>query len=183
MTADEPSGATAPPRRDDPPPEDKPRRRGRPPKAKPDAADKPRVTDKPAEGPVDKDFTEACAGLSTLSWATLAAIPPTAPWAVVVEMNQEDLVRALNSGCQQSPKVRAAVEKWSSGAGGVWVLQLGAVAVNMSVQSLQLLQSAELRAEAKAHTEGRFREFLKANGVKIAEAKPAPEAADAPVAA
>jgi hypothetical protein len=186
MAADDPGGIGAPPRHEDKPAE-KPARRRR--AAKPTADEKPRVTDKTAAAApakVDRDFTEEVTGLTTLGWATLAAVPPTSPWAVVVEANQEDLVKALNSGCQQSPKVRAAVEKWSSGSGGVWALQLAACGVNMSVQSLQLLKDPALRAEARTHTADKLRQFLKDNGVKIADPAPAEqpaEADDAPVAA
>jgi hypothetical protein len=187
MAADQPGGVGSPPRHDEPPAEPA-KRRGRP-RTKPPADERPRVADKPVDAPVvkvDKDFTEEVTGLTTLGWATLAAVPPTSPWAVVIEANQEDLVKALNSGCQQSPKVRAAVEKWSSGSGGVWALQLAACGVNMSVQSMQLLKDPALRAEARTHTAGKLREFLKANGVKIADPAPTEqpaEAEDAPVAA
>jgi hypothetical protein len=181
MAASEPDLSTAPPRVDPPaePAGGRPRRgRGRPRK---DPADKPRVTDKPVEppaGPVDKDYTEQCAGLTTLAWATLAAVPPTSPYACVIEMSQNDLVTALNAGCQQNPKVRAAVEKWSSGSGGVWALQLGAVAVNMSVSTLQLLKDPALRAEAREHTQDKFRGFLRANGVKLPGDEPGPESTE-----
>jgi len=189
MASDEPGGVQSPPRRDDKPPEQPKRPRGRPRRG---GDDKPRVTDKPVGAPaakVDADFTEACAGLSTLGWATLAALPWTTAYAAVVEANQEQLVAALNAGCQQNPRIRAAVEQWSSGAGGVYVLQLAAVGTNMAVQTMQLLKDPELRRQATAHTQGRFRDFLAAQGVKIPDPTQASgpeqqsEATDAPVAA
>jgi len=189
MATDEPGGVQSPPRRDDKP-ADQPRRgRGRP-RKNPD--DKPRVTDKPVTAPAaaaTADYTEACAGLSTLGWATLAAIPWTTPYAAVVEANQEQLVTALNAGCQQNPQIREAVERWSSGAGGVYMLQLAAVGTNMAVQTVQLLKDPALRAQATEHTRGKFRDFLAAQGVKVPEAEvngnnvPNTEATDAPVAA
>lgn len=179
MAPDAPGGAGAPPRHDDPPPAGQQRGRGRPRKAPAD--EQPRVTSNPPETPeavaaaAAKDYTDACAGLTTLGWATLAAVPPAQPWACIVEANQDDLVKALNGGCQHNPKIRAAVEKWSSGSGGVYALQLAAVGVNMGVQSLQLLKDPALRAEAKVHTQEKFREFLRANGVKVADPTSAAE--------
>ncbi len=167
MATDSPGETSAPPRLDDQPAAAAKRPRGRPRKT-PD--ERPRVSDKPADVAsvkVDKDFTDECAGLSTLGWAALAATPWTSPYACVVEANQEQLVKALNSGCQQSPKIREAVERWSAGGGGVYMLQLAAVGTNMGVQTMQLLKDPKLRAEARAHTEGKFREFLKAQGVNL----------------
>lgn len=189
MASDDPGGVQGPPRHEEKPAEQPKRRPGRPRKG---PEDKPRVTDKPIDGPavkVDKDFTDECAGLSTLAWATLAAVPPTSPYALVIEANQEQLVTALNAGCQQNAKIRASVERWSSGSGGVYALQLAAVGVNMGVQALQLLKDPALRAEAKAHTQEKLRGFLQSNGVKLADpgvsnvdaARPEPH--DAPVAA
>jgi hypothetical protein len=185
MSDDGPDTQAPPPRQPKPAteagaPKPKPRR-GRPPKD-----GQARTADAAAPPTVDKDFTEECAGLTTLGWVTLAAVPPVSPWAVVVEANQDDLVKALNSGCQQNAKIRGAVEKWSAGSGGVYALQLAAVGVNMGVQSLQLLKDPALRAEARAHTQEKLRDFLKANGVKLADpaaAAPPPETADVPAAA
>lgn len=187
MATEKPGETAAPPRLDDKPAETPKRPRGRPRKT---ADERPRVTDKPPEAPapkVDRDYTDECAGLSTLGWAALAATPWTSPYACVVEANQEQLVKALNGGCQQNPRIREAVERWSAGGGGVYMLQLAAVGTNMGVQAMQLLKDPALRAEARAHTEGKFREFLKAQGVNLpGEAEEtvsnvnssAPEAAD-----
>jgi hypothetical protein len=113
---------------------------------------------------------------------TLAAIPFTTPYAAVVDANTDALVPALNAGCQQNPRVRAAVERWSSGAGGVWALQLAAVGVNMSVQAVQLMRDPALREQATAATRAKFRTFLQAQGVNIGEQATA-EAEHAPAAA
>ena len=168
MASDSPGSESAtPPRLDDKPAEAPKRPRGRPRKT-PD--ERPRVADKPAETPaakVEKDFTDECAGLTTLGWAALAATPWTSPYACVIEANQEQLVKAVNSGCQQNPRIREAVERWSSGAGGVYMLQLASVGVNMGVQAMQLLKDPALRAEARAHTEDKFRQFLKEQGVNL----------------
>src|SRR5579859_443147 len=93
--ADDGDGAKNPPRHEAAPAEQPKRPRGRPRK---DAAEAARVAETAAEAPagkVDKDLTDECVGLSTLGWATLAAIPPTSPWACVIEANQDDLVKAL----------------------------------------------------------------------------------------
>jgi hypothetical protein len=179
MSADEPGGATAPPLREDKPAGEKPKgRRGRPPKAEqPRTETKPPVSQKS-----DKDFTDEVVGLTTLGWAALAATPYTSPYACVIEANQEQLCAALNAGAQNNAAIRAKIEAWSAGGGGVWMLQLGAVATNMTVQAVQLLKDPVLRSEARAHTEGKFRKFLRDQGVKLPGDEPA-EADDAAAAA
>lgn len=186
MAAEEPGGVQPPPRLEDKPVPPAPKRpRGRPRK---DPDDKARVSEKSAAAAAAKstaDYTEACAGLTTLGWAALAATPYTSAYATVVEANADPLVAALNAGCQNNDTIRQTVERWSSGGGGVWALQLAAVATNMGVQAFQLLKDPVLRAESRLHTEGKFRAFLKAQGVKLPEAAPEQpaEATDAPVAA
>ena len=189
MAAEEPGGVQAPPRLDDKPPAEAPKRRGRPPKAR---EAKPRVTEKPPAAPAAKvatDYAEACAGLTTLGWAALAATPYTSAYATVVEANADQFVAALNAGCQNNTTIRETVERWSSGGGGVWALQLAAVGTNMAIQTMQLMKDPVLRAESRAHTEGKFRAFLAAQGVKLPEpqhgeeSSPSAEASDAPVAA
>lgn len=183
MASDGPGAESAAPPRLEDKPEDKPKRpRGRP-RAKP-AEEKPRVTEKPpaASQKVDKDYTDECVGLTTLGWAAFAATPYTSAYACVIEANQEQLVTALNAGAQNNAAIRAKIEAWSAGGGGVYMLQLAAVGTNMTVQAMQLLKDPALRAQARAHTEGKFREFLKAQGVKIGEDEPA-EAPDAEPAA
>jgi hypothetical protein len=184
MADDDPGGVQAPPRRPDTPAgEQAPKRgRGRPRK---DPAEKPRVAEKPAEPPkpaANVDYVEAAAGVSTLAWATLAAIPMTTAYAAVIEANQEQLVGALANGAKHNPKIAQALEKAATGGGGVYALQLAAVGVNMGMQTLQLLKDPQLRAEASAHTQQKFREFLKAQGVNV-PGETAPEAADVPAAA
>jgi hypothetical protein len=169
MASDGPDEQAGPPRLDDKPAEAPKRPRGRP-RKNPD--DKPRVTDKPAAAAsqtVDKDFTDECVGLTTLGWAALAATPYTSAYACVIEANQEQLVAALNAGAQNNAAIRAKIEAWSAGGGGVYMLQLAAVGTNMTVQAMQLLKDPDLRAQARAHTEGKFREFLRKQGVNIGE--------------
>lgn len=173
------AGDTGLPPREPKPEGEKPKaRRGRPPKE-----EKPRTESKPA-GPQksDKDFTDEVVGLTTLGWAALAATPYTLPYACVIEANQEQLCTALNAGAQNNAAIRAKIEAWSAGGGGVWMLQLAAVGTNMTVQAVQLLKDPELRRDAREHTEGKFRQFLRDQGVNLPGDEPA-ETDDAAAAA
>lgn len=180
MTAGPAEGLPAPPPRDNPAvPADPPaavaggsgpdaaapkRGRGRPPKN----ADKARTeAAPPAVQHSDKDYTEECSGLVTLAWATVAAVPYTTPYAAVIEANEGQLVSALNNGARNNAAIRSRIEAISSGGGGLWAVQLAAVSVNMTMQGLQILRDPELRGEARAATEAKFRKFLRAQGVDV----------------
>lgn len=186
LATPDPSGPQAPPRHDDAAGEQPKRRRGRP-RKNPD--EQARATETPPEPPVvmsDTDYAEAAAGVVTLGWATLAGIPWTQPYAVVVDANAGDLTGALANGAKHNPKIRAALEKAATGGGGVYMLQLAAVGANMAVQTLELMRDPALRAEATQHTRKKFRAFLRASGIKLpdepqAEAEQVPD--EQPVAA
>lgn len=185
MLTDEPGGVGAPPRRDAAPATAAAPKRGRG-RPRKDPDEKPRVAEKPAEAAkpaANVDYTEAAAGVVTLGWATLAGIPWTTPYAAVIDANAEALTGALANGAQHNPKIAAALEKAASGGGGVYVLQLAAVGVNMSMQTLQLMRDPELRAEAAKATQVKFRAFLAAQGINVPAPEQAAEATDAPVAA
>lgn len=175
MAAEDPSAVPAPPQRPPAVPDGEKKPRGRPRKdEKPRADDKaPAVSQK-----VDTDFTEACAGLTTLAWFGLAATPFTSPYAAVVDANQDQLVAALNGAAQNNAKAREAIQRMTSGGGGVWAVQLAVVGANMGMQTLQILKDPELRKEASEHTQAKFKAFLKAQGVGKDE-----EPADVPAAA
>lgn len=171
MSAGPADGAPAPPPRDTAPPAadpPAPPKRGR---GRPRNDEKPRATSAPvpAPGPVSKDYTRECEGLTTAGWAILAAVPYTTPYAAVVDANQDQLVAALNAGAQNNAKIRARVEALSSGAGGAWAIQLAAVTVNMGAQAMSIMRDPEIRLEARQSTEAKFREFLKASGAGTGE--------------
>lgn len=181
MATDDPSGPQAPPRRTSSPSDSdsQKRRRGRPAK---DEHSRTESEPKPSQKS-DKDYTEQVAGLTTMGWAALAATPYTSAYATVIEANEQSLVAAGNAACQNNQQIRETVERWSAGGGGVWVLQLAAVGTNMAVQTLQILKDPELRAASRKHTEGKFREFLKAQGVVLPGEEPEQAAADVPAPA
>lgn len=180
MAAEDPSGTPAPPVRQDKP-GPPPRRRGRPSKD-----EKARADSKPAgEQKSDKDYTEPIAGLTTLAWAACASVPYTQPYAAVIDANQSQLVAALNGAAQNNARAREVVEKLAAGGGGVWMIQLAAVGTNMAMQTLELLKSPDLRKEAAAATQHKFRSFLKTQGVNVpGDGQDAPaEVPSAPAAA
>jgi len=185
MATDDPGGVQGPPRREEKTPEAQPRRRGRPPKNRDEQA---RVADKPPEPPAvvaDKDYAEEAAGLVTLGWAAVAAVPWTTPYAVVIAANAEALTAGLANGARHNPRIREALDKAATGGGGVYMIQLAGAAVTMAFQSMELLRDPALRQEATVATRKKFREFLAQNGVKLPEeAEEAPqEAPNEPVAA
>jgi hypothetical protein len=119
----------------------------------------------PDAGPVD--YTEAAAGLVTLGWATVAAVPYTTPFAAVIDANAEQLTGALANGAKHNAKIAAALEKAASGGGGVYVIQLAAVGVNMGMQCLEILRDPETRRAATEATRTKFGAFLAAQGIKV----------------
>jgi hypothetical protein len=179
MASEEPSATPALPERPARP--EPPKKRGRPSKdEKARATSAPPVSQK-----TDKDFSEECTGLTTLAWASLAMTPFTQPYAAVVDANQAQLVAALNGAAQNNAKAREAIEKLAGGGGGIWAVQLAAVGANMTMQTMQLLKDPQLRQEAAAATQSKFRTFLKAQGVDVpddGQGKPA-EVPSAPASA
>lgn len=166
LATEDPSATQGPPRRpggdgQDPAPR---RRRGRPAKA---PEDKARVAKGPAPDAPPVDYAEAAAGLVTLGWATIAAIPYTTPFAAVLDANAEQLTGALANGAKHNAKIAGALERAASGGGGVYAIQLAAVGVNMTMQCLEILRDKETRAAATAATQAKFRAFLAAQGVKV----------------
>jgi hypothetical protein len=163
MAADDPSAPQPPPRREDTPPKEKPKRAARP------RADSKSRTESAPKAKVDTDYTEALAGITTLAWSALAAIPYTTPYAAVVDANQPQLVSALNAAAQNNAQIREQIERLAAGGGGVWAIQLAAVGVNMSMQTLQIMRDPQIRKEATAATQQKFRQFLRAQGVNVEE--------------
>lgn len=183
MASADPSAVQPPPRNDDAPPAPARRPRGRPRKTPEERARAEAKPDPAAEAAAAAaDYTDKCTGLVMMGWAALAAVPMTTPYAVVIDANADALVPALNAGCQQNPRIRAAVERWTAGAGGVYMLQLAAIGTNMALAVGQLLRDPALRAEARQITQGKFRAFLAEQGLQVAEQQPA-AATDEPVAA
>lgn len=183
LASEDPAATQGPPRRPDgdggqgdaPKP-----RRGRPRKS---AEDKARVAKGPAPDGAPVDYTEAAAGLVTLGWATIAAIPYTTPFAAVLDANAEQLTGALANGARHNPKIAGALERAASGGGGVYAIQLAAVGVNMGMQCLEILRDKDTRAAATAATQAKFREFLAAQGIKVPDDSRETSVADVPAAA
>jgi hypothetical protein len=145
-----------------------PRRRGRPPKA-----DRARVETPPApsEPLPPKDYTEALDGALTGVWVATAGLPFTTPYAAVIAANKAALVGALNAGANQNPKVRAAVEKYTGGGGGLWQMQLAVIGAQMGMQTMQLMRDPELRKQASESTRAQLHQWLKVNGL-VTEQQP-----------
>lgn len=182
MAAEDPSAVQPPPRHEDAPAGEQPRRRRGRPRKNPD--EQARAAGQPPEPPkVPVDYSEAAAGVVTLGWATLAGIPWTTPYAIVVDANAADLTSALANGARHNPKIAAALEKAATGGGGVYMLQLAAVSANMAIQAVELMRDPVLRLSATAHTRTKFRAFLKAQGIKLPDEQPAEAAPDAEPAA
>lgn len=179
LASPDPSGTPGPPRVEEGAEGDAPkRRRGRPRK---DPADRARVTSAPPPA-ADVDYTEAAAGLVTLGWATVAAIPYTTAFAAVIDANAEQLTGALANGARHNPKIAAALAKAAAGGGGVYAIQLAAVGVNMTMQCLEIVRDPETRRAATEATQRKFKLFLAAQGINLANQ--AQQAADdAPAAA
>lgn len=166
MAAEDPGATQGPPPRAGDGQGEAPRRRGRG-RPRKDPADQARVTSGPGPAAAAVDYTEAAAGLVTLGWATVAAIPYTTPFAAVIDANAEQLTGALAAGAKHNPKIAAALERAASGGGGVYALQLAAVGVNMTMQCLEIVRDPEIRAAATNATQAKFRAFLKAQGVTV----------------
>lgn len=167
LATEDPAGTQGPPRRADggEGQGDAPKRgRGRPRKSPEDRA---RVAKGPTPDAGPVDYTEAAAGLVTLGWATIAAVPYTTPFAAVIDANAEQLTGALANGAKHNPKIAAALEKAASGGGGVYAIQLAAVGVNMGMQCLEILRDKETRAAAAAATRSKFAAFLAQQGIKV----------------
>jgi hypothetical protein len=149
-----------------------PKRRGRPPKN-----DRARVETPPApsEPLPPKDYTEALDGALTGVWVATAGLPFTTPYAAVTTANKAALVGALNAGANQNPKVRAAVEKYTGGGGGLWQMQLAVIGAQMGMQTMQLMKDPELRKQASESTRTQLHEWLTANGLVPSEQDSAPE--------
>jgi hypothetical protein len=182
MASEDPAGTQGPPRRpeDDGQGEAPKRRRGRPRK---DPADSARIARGPAPDAGPVDYTEAAAGLVTLGWATIAAIPYTTPFAAVLDANAEQLTGALANGARHNPKIAAALERAASGGGGVYAVQLAAVGVNMGMQCLEIMRDKDTRAAATEATRTKFRAFLAAQGIKTPDDSRETSADHAPAAA
>lgn len=183
LAAEDPAATQGPPRRagGDGAPAEKPKRpRGRPRK---DPAESARVARGPAPDASPVDYTEAAAGLVTLGWATIAAIPYTTPFAAVLDANAEQLTGALANGAKHNPKIAGALERAASGGGGVYVIQLAAVGVNMGMQCLEILRDPETRRAATEATRTKFGAFLAAQGIKVPDDSRETSGADVPAAA
>jgi hypothetical protein len=180
LASEDPAATQGPPRRGEdtkgtPEAEAPKRRRGRPRK---DPADNARIARGPAPDAGPVDYTEAAAGLVTLGWATIAAIPYTTPFAAVLDANAEQLTGALANGAKHNPKIAAALERAASGGGGVYAIQLAAVGVNMGMQCLEILRDPLTRQAATVATRNKFAEFLAAQGVKVPDVSRESSAAD-----
>jgi hypothetical protein len=150
-----------------------PRRRGRPPKS-----DRARVeTPKPAAEPLTpRDYSEALDSAVTGVWLAAAGIPYTTAYAAVLHANKAAVVGALNAGANQNAKVRAQVEKYTSGGGGLWQMQLAVVGAQMAMQTMALMKDKELREQTAAGTREQLHTWLKANGLVTEQPQEATDA-------
>jgi hypothetical protein len=142
---------------------ERPARRGRPPKsARGDAkAPKPAVV-----VPVKADYSEDATKLVGTIWTVAASIPPTQAYALVVHNASDALASALAEGAKVNPAIRRFV---AGGGNAGWQLQLGAVAMQMGMQALQLSKDKELRAQAAETTRAQFKEAMKVAGLETPE--------------
>lgn len=173
MATDTPGEVQSPPRRDAAPgAEETPARRrrgGRPAgsRNKPKDDERARVAKAPQRA--DINYPEAAEGVTTMAWAALAAIPYTTPYAAVVDANQTALIAALANAGQQNDRIGSLLAQAAGGGGGIWAVQLAAVGVNMAMQCLEIMRDGETRLAATVATQAKFRKFLVAQGVQLAD--------------
>jgi hypothetical protein len=125
----------------------------------------------PADQKSDKDFSDDLVGLTSAVWLATASVPFTQPYAAVLKLNQPQLVNSLNAAAQNNAKVRAQIEKFTSGGGGLWAMQLAVCGANMAMQSWQVMTDPQLRAQMAESTRNDLKDFLKAQGMVIPEAE------------
>lgn len=152
----------APPRRPPKPPADpdapKPRR-GRLPKA-----EQSRTTTA-AASPVKDDYTADAEQTVGGLWAVAAMLPPTQPYALVIDANSDALVGALAAGAKHNSTIR----KFVSSGGNSWMLQLAGVGMSMGMQALQLARDPQMRAQAAQATRDKLKAALAAQGIQVPE--------------
>jgi hypothetical protein len=125
-----------------------------------------------AEALPPKDYTEALDGALTGVWVATAGLPFTTPYAAVIAANKAGLVGALNAGANANPKVRAQVEKYTGGGGGLWQMQLAVVGAQMAMQTMQLMKDKDLRDQAAESTRTQLHTWLTANGLVAEQEAP-----------
>lgn len=122
--------------------------------------DKARTT---APVPVKDDYTQDAQSFVGAVWTVTASLPPTQPYALVVEANSDALVSALAEGAKHNSTIRAFVNSGQSS----WILGLASVGLSMSMQTLQLLKDPELREQAAATTREHLKAAMGAKGLDV----------------
>ena len=125
-------------------------------KRAPRAAQKPR----PKSAPDPKaDYSEPARELVTGAWTLTAAIPYTAPYAVVIADNAAALAPALAEGAKHSEVIR----QWVSGTGeNVWKVHLGLVAAQMCMTAWQIAKNPDLRKACAERTQAELLQMAQA---------------------
>lgn len=168
MDSDGPEESAPPRRQPRAAAEDAPKpRRGRQPKA-----EKSRTTEKPAAA-VKDDYSEDAQNFVGTVWTVAASLPPSQPFALVLETNADGLVGALAEGAKHNATIRAFVSTGQS----AWWLQLAGVTLTMGMQAAQIARDPELREQAAATTREHLKAAMGAKGVFVGETDDVPAAA------
>lgn len=125
-------------------------------------AEKARTADKSAV-PVKDDYTDDAQKFVGTVWTVAASLPPTQPYALVVEANSDALSSALAEGAKHNSTIRAFVQSGESS----WILGLASVGLSMGMQTYQLMRNPELRAQAAATTREHLKAAMGAKGLDV----------------
>lgn len=171
MNDDVPAEQTPPKRQPraaaDPAPEADRPRRGRPPKA-----EKARTTSSAAE-PIKDDYTADASALLGAIWTVAASIPPTQPYAFVIDSTSGAWTSALAEGAKHNATVRG----WLKSGESSWMLGMAAAGVATGMGVLTIMKDPEMREKARAATKQQLKQAMVAKGL-VAE-EPADAAAGA----
>lgn len=109
--------------------------------------------------PVKRDYTSDAQQVVTAAWTVAAALPPTQAVAYVLNTNADPLVAALAEGARHNETIRNALTGTSEHG---WKLSLAVCALNMGLQTLQVMRDPKLREQAAEHTREQIAQVVKA---------------------
>ena len=98
-------------------------------------------------------------------WTVTASLPPTQPYALVVETNADALAGALAEGAKHNATIRAFVSSGESS----WLLGLAGVGLTMGMQAFQIMKDPELRGQCAATTREHLKAAMGAKGIEVQE--------------
>lgn len=137
-----------------------------------DAADKPRVDDKPpapaaspatpAPGTTKTDYSQDIGAALTMAWMGLSAVPWTRAHAAVVRRYTPQMVPAWNAAAQQNATIRGYVMKLSGEGSWGWVIPVTVTTAPLVIGLWQVTRDPQARAQLAAENDVAFGEFIRA---------------------